>query len=213
MQAAILIVVLCSVIPSGGQAGSSGWNDLFQADLSNAIMDPGAWVMEKGVLYAKDHGTIWTKESYGDFELELEFKLSKGANSGVFLRTGDIKNVLSALEIQVHETTDGSKYGMCAALYDAKPPSRDMTKPAGEWNRYAITCRGSKLSLVFNGEKVLDIDLDDWNQPRKNPDGTPNKFAVALKDYARRGPIGLQGIHGREAQPVWFRNLRVRALK
>jgi hypothetical protein len=102
---------------------------------------------------------------------------------------------------------------MGAALYDAKPPSKNMSKPAGEWNRYAITCRGSKLVLVFNGEQVLDVNLDEWSQPRQNPDGTRNKFAVALKDFSRVGPIGLQGIHGKEAQPVWFRNLRIRALK
>jgi len=44
--------------------------------------------MEQGVLSAKDHGTIWTKESYADFILDLEFKVAKSANSGVFLRAG-----------------------------------------------------------------------------------------------------------------------------
>ncbi len=195
-----------------GHPDSSAWKDLFQPDLSNAVMDPGSWIMENGVLSARDHGTIWTKESYGDFVLDLEFKVSKGANSGVFLRAGDIKNVLSALEIQVHETTDGSKYGMAGAIYDAKPPAKNMTKPAGEWNRYTITCQGSLLSLVFNGEEVIHADLNDWKEPRQNPDGTRNKFAVALKDFSRVGPIGFQGIHGKEAQPVWYRNLKIRQL-
>ncbi|NWG13105.1 MAG: DUF1080 domain-containing protein, partial [Acidobacteria bacterium] len=174
---------------AGRHPDSSGWKDLFQPDLSNAVMDPGSWVMENGVLSAKDHGTIWTKESYGDFVLDLEFKVSKGANSGVFLRAGDIKNVLSALEIQVHETTDGTKYGMVGALYDAMPPAKNMAKPAGEWNRFTITCQGSLLSLVFNGEEVIRADLNDWKEPRQNPDGTRNKFAIALKDFSRVGPI------------------------
>ncbi len=196
-----------------GHPDTNGWKNLYEPDLSNALFSPGSWAMEDGMLVAKSGGTIWTRESYGDFVLDFEFKVAKAANSGVFLRTGDIKNILSALEIQIHETTDGAQYGMVGALYNAKPPSKDVARPAGEWNRYTITCLGSRLTLVFNGEQVLNVDLDDWAEANKNPDGTRNKFSTALKDYARRGPIGLQGLHGREAAPVWFRNLRIQATK
>jgi hypothetical protein len=209
---AAFCLVASGLVAQSGHPGTAGWKDLFAPDLSNAIMEPGGWVIDKGVLVAKTHGTIWTKESYGDFVLDLEFKVAKNANSGVFLRAGDIKNVLSALEIQIHETTDGGPIGMVGAIYDAKAPSKSMAKPAGEWNRYTITCQGSRVSLVFNGEKVIDADLEDWKEPRKNPDGTRNKFAVALKDFARKGPIGFQGIHGKEEAPVWFRNLKIKVL-
>jgi len=191
---------------------TTGWKDLFAPDLSNAEFAPGGWVIEHGVLTAKDHGTLWTKKSYGNFVLDLEFKVAKNANSGVFLRAGDTSQVLSAFEIQIHETADGSKYGMVGALYDAKPPSKNMAKPAGEWNRYTITCQDNRMYLVFNGEQVLNLDLNEWTEPNKNPDGTRNKFPKALKDYARSGPIGLQGIHGREAASVWFRNLKIKEL-
>jgi hypothetical protein len=191
---------------------TTGWKNVFAADFSNAEMKPGSWVMENGLLFAKNGETIWTKESYGNFILDLEFKVSKDANSGVFLRSSDIKNVLAAFEIQVHENTDGSKYGMVGALYDAKPPSKNMSKPVGEWNRFTITCNDSKMSLIFNGEQVLNLDLNDWSTPRKNPDGTPNKFSRALKDYARKGPLGLQGLHGREAATVWYRNIKIKVL-
>lgn len=218
LRMSILALTLCTLVAGtslaqgSGHPNTTGWKELFKPDLSNAIMPAGAWVLENGVLTAKEHDTIWTKESYGDFILDLEFKVSPKANSGVFLRAGDINNVLSALEIQVHENTDGSKYGMVGSLYDAKPPSKNVAKPAGEWNHYTITCKGSKLTLVFNDETVLDLDLNDWDQPRKNPDGTPNKFPKALKDYARQGPIGFQGIHGAAGQPVWFRNIRIKEL-
>lgn len=201
-----------NISPDSGHPDISNWRDLFESDLSNAIFEPGGWVIEEGSLTAKDHGTIWTKESYGNFVLDLEFKVAKDANSGVFLRAGDISDVLSALEIQIHETSDSGKYGMVGALYDAKAPSKQMEKPAGEWNRYTITCDGSKLKLVFNGEMVHDLDLNDWNEARKNPDGTENKFAKALKDFPRSGPIGFQGIHGKEGQPVWFRNIKIKPL-
>lgn len=208
-------LLACGAAWAQGKAGhpdSKGWKNLFEPDLSNAVVTPGGWVVEDGVLRAKDHSTIWTKESYGDFILDMEFKVSKDSNSGVFLRAGDPQNVLSALEIQIHDNTDGSKYGMGAALYDAKPPSKNAAKPTGEWNRYTITCQGPHLTLVFNGEKVQDLSLDDWKEARKNPDGTPNKFAVALKDFSRKGPIGFQGLHGKVEAPVWFRNLKIKTL-
>jgi len=195
-----------------GHPDTTGWQDLFAPDLSNAIMTPGGWVWENGELVAKDHGTLWTKESYGNFILDLEFKVFKEANSGVFLRASDIKNVLSALEIQVHESTDGAQYGMVGAIYNCKPPAKKMEKPVGEWNHFTITCRDSHVSLIFNGEEVFDADLNDWKEARKNPDGTRNKFRVALKDYARKGPLGLQGIHGKAGAPVWYRNLKIKLL-
>jgi hypothetical protein len=48
---------------------------------------------------------------------------------------------------------------------------------------------------------------------KKNPDGTPNKFPVALKDFARSGPIGLQGLHGKAQAPVWYRNVKIKVME
>lgn len=194
------------------QAADSGWKELIKPDFSNMIGGEH-WSMDKGVMVAKDHETLWTKESYGDFVLDLEFKVAKESNSGVFLRSGNIKNVLAALEIQVHESTDGSKYGMVSAIYDAMPPSKNMAKPVGEWNHYVITCKGSKISVVFNGTKVIDADLDNWPEVGKNPDGTKNKFPVALKNFARKGPIGFQGLHGKAQAPVWYRHVKIKSLE
>lgn len=212
----VLLSALAALIASSALAAdhpdTSGWKDLFAADLSNTVT-PGSWAFTKGELVAKDHDTLWTKESYGDFVLDLEFKVAKEANSGVFLRTGDIKNVLSALEIQVHENADGSKYGMVGAIYDAIPPSKSVARPVGEWNRFTITCKGPQVTVLFNGETVIDANLDNWPEAGKNPDGTPNKFKKALKDFARKGPIGLQGLHGKAQAPVWYRNLKIKALE
>ncbi len=210
----ICILVLASIAQAQPKAhpDTKGWKDLFAVDLSNADMPPGEWVMEKGELFAKGHGTIWTKESYGDFMLDMEFKVTKDANSGVFLRPSNPKDILSALEIQVHEKTDGAHCGMVGAIYNAKAPSKSMEKPAGEWNHFTITCKGSHVALIFNGEEVYDVDLNDWKEPGKNPDGTKNKFKKALKDYSRKGPIGLQGLHGKPGANVWFRNMKIKEL-
>ena len=190
---------------------TTGWKELFATDLSNAV-EAHKWAFANGELVAGDHETLWTKESYGDFILDLEFKVAEESNSGIFLRSGDIKNVLKALEIQVHDSADGSKYGMVAAIYDAMPPSKPMSKPIGEWNHFTITCKGPLVSVVFNGEEVIKADLNNWPEKGKNPDGTPNKCPIALKDYARSGPIGLQGLHGKAQAPVWYRHLKIKAL-
>jgi hypothetical protein len=52
------------------------------------------------------------------------------------------------------------------------------------------------------------MNLDQWTEAGKNPDGTPNKFKIAYKDMPRRGRIGLQD-HGK---PVWYRNIRIKPL-
>lgn len=192
---------------------TAAWPNLFAADFSDAQTKPGDWVFEDGVLVAKDHHTLWTKKSYSNFVLDLEFKVAKESNSGVFLRSGDIRNVLAALEIQVHESQDSAHYGMVGAIYNAQPPARPMAKPVGEWNRFTITCHDSHVSLVFNGEEVWKVDLNNWTEPKKNPDGTPNKFPKALKDFSRSGPLGLQGLHGKAQAPVWYRNIKIKELK
>ena len=210
--ATLIFSLIASVAFSADHPDTTGWKDLFATDLSNTIA-PGGWAFTNGELVAKEHDTLWTKDSYGDFILDLEFKVAKESNSGVFLRSGDIKNVLSALEIQVHDSADGSKYGMVAAIYDAMPPSKSMAKPVGEWNRFTITCKGPLVTVLFNGEEVIDANLDNWPEVKKNPDGTPNKFPVALKDFARQGPIGLQGLHGKAQAPVWYRNVKIKVIE
>lgn len=212
---ALLACVTLSSLTAAPKAhpDTKGWDKVFAEDFSDAVTKPGDWVFENGVLVAKNHNTIWTKKSYGNFVLDLEFKVAKESNSGVFLRSGDIRNVLAALEIQVHENQDNALYGMVGAIYNAQPPAKSMAKPVGEWNRFTLTCNDSRVSLIFNGEEVWNVDLNSWTEPRKNPDGTPNKFAKALKDFSRNGPIGLQGLHGRAQAPVWYRNIRIKELK
>jgi hypothetical protein len=88
-----------------------------------------------------------------------------------------------------------------------------MAKPVGEWNHFTITAKGPLISVVFNGAEVIHADLDKWTEVHKNPDGTPNKFPVALKDFARKGPIGFQGLHGKAQAPVWYRNVKIKPLE
>jgi hypothetical protein len=85
----------------------------------------------------------------------------------------------------------------------------NAVKAPGEWNRYTITARGNMITVVLNGERIIEMDLNRWTEAHKNPDGTPNKFNTAYKDMPRAGHIGLQ-YHG---HPVQYRNLRILTLQ
>jgi hypothetical protein len=186
----------------------AGWHSLIADDLSNCIYKPGSWVMQEGALTAVGGDDIWTNERYGDFVLDLEFKLARETNSGVFLRTGDVKEWLhTAIEVQVLDSYGNKQVTRedCGAIFDCLAPSVNAVRPPGEWNHYTITCRGSMITVVLNGQRVIDMDLNRWTQAHKNPDGTPNKFNTAYKDMPRVGNIGLQ-YHG---HPVWFRNVKI----
>jgi sugar phosphate isomerase/epimerase len=193
------------------------YKPVFKKDLSNAIRGGDAWAFnDQGLLgpTPTGHGDLWTKERYGDFILQLDFKVPPKGNSGVFIRGADLKDwINTTIEIQIHATTDGAPHGQCGAVYDCLSPSKDATKKPGEWNHYVITCLDNKIYVNLNGENVIDMDLNKWTEPHKNPGppygaGDRNKFSHAYKDMAREGHIGLQ-YHG---NPVWFRNVEIKSL-
>lgn len=195
-----------------------GWRRLFNGkDLTGWIAKPGSWTVEPGgVLFGKckvgkGHSDIWTEEQFGDFILDLEFKLAPKSNSGVFLRTGDIHAFLhTAIEVQILDSYGREELTKedCGAIFDCLAPSKNMVKRPGEWNRYIITCKDNKVYVVLNGEQIIDMDLNLWTEAHKNPDGTKNKFNTAYKDMPRVGNIGLQ-YHN---HPIWFRNIRIKPL-
>ena len=206
--------VLGALVMTGQAADKGKAISLFNGkDLSNwTPKKAGAWEVKDGLLQpsAKPGGYIWADGSYENFELELEFKMSKRCNSGVFFRTDPNNPVQGGFEIQILDSHGNAKVGKhdCGALYDAQPPSSNPTKLAGEWNQMKLTVNGASVKVVLNGKQVVDADLDQWTTPRKNPDGSRNKFRTALKDLPRTGRIGLQ-YHG---QPVWFKNLKLKKL-
>lgn len=195
-----------------GALKKGGWSDLLAPDLSNCVTKANAWKMEDGVLSVAEGGDdIWTKQKYGNFVLDLEFKLDKETNSGVFLRTGDIKEWLhTAIEVQILDSFGKAQPTRedCGAIFDCLAPSKIAVRQPGEWNHYTITAKDSKIYVVLNGEQIINMDLNKWTQAHKNPDGTPNKFNNAYKNMPRVGNIGLQ-YHG---HPIWFRNIKIRTI-
>jgi len=193
-----------------GSMNPSGWHYLLADDLSNCSFSPDSWEYKDDLLTRKGGGYIWTEDKYGDFILDLEFKVDKNANSGVFIRTGDLKNyVQDSIEIQIHDTGDGTKHGQCGAIYDCLSPRIDLGSMAGRWNHLTIEAKGPMIYVVMDGVQIIKMNVDDWKEAGKNPDyvGTSNKFKKAIKDMPRAGYIGFQD-HG---DPVWYRNIKIKA--
>lgn len=173
--------------------------------------NPAVWTVKKGELARQPQPSyLWTKEQFGDFILELEFKVSRGCNSGLFFRSNPKDPVQGGFEIQIFDSHGKKEAGKhdCGALYDAKAPAVNAVKPAGEWNQLRLEAKGSRIVVILNGQKVQDLDLEDWKTPKQNPDGSENKFEKALKDLPRVGHIGFQD-HGHD---VWYRNVKIKKL-
>lgn len=165
------------------------------------------WTVKDGQLSCvpKKGGYIWTREDFGDFVLDLEFKTA--GNSGVFVRTGTPGNpVQTGIEIQVDHPSEPGTHSV-GAFYDLQAPSK-CTAVRDAWNRMRITARGAEMVVEINGEEINRIDLDRWTTPGKNPDGSKNKYRQAARDFPRSGRIGFQD-HG---APVIYRKVQVKRL-
>jgi hypothetical protein len=172
----------------------------------------GGWMVEDGCIHlTKGGGMLYTEGEYDNFILKIDFRMAKGCNSGVFLRVGDPKNeVQTGLEIQVLDDS-GKKpnRNSSGSIYDLVAPSKNTAKPAGEWNTFVITANKNLISVQMNGEKVAEINVDEWDKPGMRPDGSKHKYKLAIKDFPRKGLIGLQD-HG---QSIDYKNIKLKPLK
>jgi len=215
LTAALISGALAADNTLTGREKDEGWKLLFDGRTLNGWKvtgTPEGWGVEDGAIVCKamKGGYLYTEEQFGDFVLSVDYKVSPRTNSGIFFRWSDLKDpVNTGIEIQVFDS-HGRAPGKHSdgAIYDLVPPSKTVSKPAGEWNHEVITCRGSRISVELNGEKIAEMDTDRWTEAGKNPDGTPNKFKSAYKDLPRKGHIGLQDHGGR----LWFRSLKIRPL-
>ena len=188
-------------------SSTAAWRGYQMADF------PAGWQIQDGALVrTAEAGDIITREQYGDFELELEWKVPPGGNSGIMYRVteADSATYRTGPEYQVLDdaahadganplTSAGAAYGFYAA-------PKGLVKPAGEWNSARIVARGNHIEHWLNGTKALEYEIGspDWEAKLK-----ASKFD-AWKGYGRsaRGHIALQD-HGDGAA---FRNIRIRPL-
>lgn len=185
------------------------WFPLFnQEDLSYWTCKPGAWAAESATIKCKGGSNIYNDRGHSDYILDFEVKLAKGASTGVFVRITDTKDpeahglmlVLADEDANVKPSNTSN-----GALLNVAPPmTKVKMRPAGEWNTVNIMVYEKLVTAVINGERVLDIDLNQWSEVGKNPDGTTNPYPVALKNLEKLGFVGFKDSGD---APVYFRHV------
>lgn len=183
----------------------SGWITSSETP-SKRLVEDGAINPHRCGGYMMIHERIWD-----DFTLTLDFRISPKCNSGIFVRTFPLKPRpgkdvgFNGIEIAIDDTQTAGFHDT-GAIYDLVKPTRNAQKPVGQWNHIEITCDGNRIRVVLNGEQVSQMDLDEWTEPNRRPDGTSHKFDVAYKDHPQRGYLGLQD-HGADC---WFKNIKLK---
>jgi len=196
-----------------GAAAKGKWVNLYNGkDLTGWHAKDGkleAWKANGDMISCVAPGGGWltSDKEYGDFELQLEYRIPAGGNSGVGLRypaQGDPAHV--GMEIQILDDDapeykgklDPAQY--TGGIYYQVAPKARPAKAPGEWNRYVIRCKGPRVQIKLNGVEIQDANMDQVTQGRGGH--------MALSQRPRRGFIGMQS-HGHQ---VDFRNIRIREL-
>jgi len=218
-----MLLLACGAAPPlvGADAGAPGpWRSLLKDDSApdwrgwKEAGFPAGWHVAGGVL-SKDGEVddLVTKENFGDFELELEWKIGKGGNSGIFYRgTRGYDHVYwSGPEYQLLDDAnapDGrSRLTAAASAYALYAAPEGVVLPFDHWNKTRVVVKGMHVEHWLNGRKVVEYELQspDWKSRV-----AASKFA-AYPDYgmAKSGLIGIQGDH---PGTLSVRRIRVRAL-
>ena len=203
-----------------GFLSNSEWTVLFDGKTVKGLRGykqsgfPDSWEVVDGTLKTvPGHGVdLISEEVYKNFELELEWKVPKGGNSGIFYFATEEGNYIwqSAPEMQVvddEKHTDGKNTLTSAgALYALIAPSANVVKPVGEFNQVRIKVKNNHVEHWLNGTKIVEYVYGSdmmWDLVEKSKF---NKMPLFAK--ASEGHIGLQGDHGL----IWYKNIRIRRL-
>lgn len=186
-------------------ATTKGWRGFKQSAM------PAGWTVRDGALVRESGGgDIVTDEEFTDFELELDWKIAEGANSGILFHVTEDHDYVwqTGPEMQILDndrhgdgrnplTSAGSNYALHA-------PPTDVTRPVGLWNHARLVVKGAHVEHGLNGKKLLEYEL--WS-PEWKALVAASKFA-SMPEYglAKKGRIALQD-HG---DHVEFRNVKVR---
>jgi len=228
-----------AVDPTPKAAADTGWIDLFDGETLNGWRNYGGsednvdkWVVNEGMLELTQEGLfpmwdlissaifggasgdlIYYREKFRNFELALEWKISKGGNSGIFYLVADEERNYAwrtGVEMQVLDN-DGHPDGeiithRAGDLYDLIAADPETVRPPGQWNEARIKVHNNQIEHWLNGVKVVSVERasEEWNRLV-----AASKFSE-MPGFGKfdTGYIVLQD-HG---DPVWYRNIRIRTL-
>ena len=198
----------------------SGWRQC------NGVDMPKNWVIEEQAMKVftgegKKPGSgakgdiLYGEKKYKNFELSIDWKASKMANSGIFFNVREVPGkpiYFAAPEIQVLDNVDATDNKVAShlagSLYDMIAADPSTVNPAGTWNTIVILVNDGKVTHTQNGVKVVEYELwtPAWDELVNN--SKFKNFPGFQEGIAKEGFIGLQD-HG---YPVWFRNIKIREL-
>ncbi len=235
----VALLFLLALNPPLAQASGDGWRDLFDGhtlagwrnyggdenhvrkwtvqDGTLALLQSGPfpmWDLIKSVIFGGPSGDlVYYRESFQDFELSLQWKISPGGNSGIFYLVADeMENTpwRTGVEMQVLDNEghdDGHiRTHRAGDLYDLLAADPQTVHAPGEWNDVLIRIKDNHIEHWLNGQKVLSVlrGSKAWDALVAQ-----SKFAdMPAYGKSEAGYIVLQD-HG---DPVWYRNIRVREL-
>lgn len=196
-----------------------GWKLLFDGKTLNGWMTSNRQPSRRGVedgcinphkcgAYMMVHQELWE-----NFLLAMDFRIAPKCNTGIFVRTSPLEPTpgkdtgWNGIEIAIDDST-GNGYHDTGAIYDLARPTVQAMRPPGEWNHVVIRCERSIIAVNLNEKEVNRIDLNQFTEPYRRPDGTAHKFDHVFRDRPRKGYIGLQD-HGGEC---WYKNIKIKPL-
>lgn len=198
---------------------AEGWQLLFDGETTDGWRNFKAdtlssqWQVEEGtlMLVGEGGGDIVTEETFDNFELSIDWRISEGGNSGIFFNvveddeydtvfeTGPEYQILD--DENAEDNADPTH--LTGSNYDLHAPSENVVRPAGEWNQTRIIVDDGHVQHYLNGVKVVEYELwtEEWE------DDVANSKFDEMEGYgqAESGHIALQD-HG---DRVWFRNIKI----
>jgi hypothetical protein len=192
------------------QPDEEGFIELFNGkDLTGWSGDTSGYLAENGELVcsARSHGNLYSDLAFSDFIFRFEFKLTEGANNGLGIRTPLYGHAAyDGMELQILDDAghaDLKPYQYHGSIYGVAPAKMGFLKPAGEWNVQEVRAVGRQITIVLNGETILDENLDAWvDTPTPDDKEHPGLLNTA-------GHIAFLG-HGSE---VAFRHIRIKEVE
>ncbi len=198
---------LAATLSGAQEADKEGFVSLFNGrDLSGWIGATNGYKVENGILFChpKGGGNLLTAKQYDNFILRFEFMLQTNSNNGLGIRyPGSGDSAYSAMELQILDDsgpqyTSLKPYQYHGSIYGVVPARRGFQKKVGQWNFQEVRAIGSKITVLLNGEVIVDADLSTI---KETMDGRPHPGL-----HNPKGHIGWLG-HGTR---VDWRNIRIK---
>jgi hypothetical protein len=234
------VAAMFILLPSFGQdvnkltakEKQAGWVQLFNGkDFSgwrqcNGTSMPKNWVIEDNAMkvftgegktpgQGSNGDILFSGKKFKNFELSIDWKASKMANSGIFFNVREVPGqpiYFASPEIQVLDNVDATDNKIAShlagSLYDMIAADPKTVHPAGQWNTIVIRVQNGKVTHTQNGVKVVEYELwtPAWDALVAN--SKFKTFPGFTEGISKEGYIGLQD-HG---YPVWFRNIKIHEL-